>query len=141
MNFDPNNKVVKLCAEGMTLEGEGRPKEALILFEQAWGIATDDYERFTAAHYVARQQAAIVDKLKWDETALSYALELPNEDANTILPSLYLNIAKCHEDLKDFARARINYQSALTYEKHLPDDGYGNMIKVGIRNGLERVKI
>jgi tetratricopeptide (TPR) repeat protein len=140
MNFDPNNKVVKLCAEGMTLEGEGKPKDALRLFEQAWNIATDDYERYTAAHYVARQQANIADKLKWDETALSFALKISSEDAKSTLPSLYLNIAKGHEDLKDIEKAMINYQLAMDYEDHLPKDGYGNMIKAGIRNGMERVK-
>ncbi|MEO6149506.1 MAG: hypothetical protein ABIP28_05070 [Mucilaginibacter sp.] len=125
----------------MTLEGEGRPKDALRLFEQAWDIATDDYELFTAAHYVARQQADIVGKLKWDETALSYALKIPNEDANSTLPSLYLNVAKSHEDLKDFEKARINYLLALDFENYLPNDGYGIMIKAGIQNGIERVKI
>lgn len=90
MIFDPNNKVVLLCAEGMALEGQGRPENALKLYEQAWSIATNDFERFTAAHYVARQQAEIVDKLKWDNTALSFALKIPNEEANATLPSLYL---------------------------------------------------
>ncbi|MGZ3749891.1 MAG: hypothetical protein ACXVB0_13760 [Mucilaginibacter sp.] len=141
MNFDPNNKVVKLCAEGMILEGDGRPIDALRLFEQAWNIATDDYERFTAAHYVARQQADIVNKLKWDEIALSFALKIPNENANSTLSSLYLNVAKAHEDLKDFEKAMVNYQLAMSFTKYLPNDGYGNMIKGGIRNGIERIKI
>jgi hypothetical protein len=36
MQFDPNNNIVKLCAQGMTLEGEGKKTEALKLFQQAW---------------------------------------------------------------------------------------------------------
>jgi tetratricopeptide (TPR) repeat protein len=140
MQFDTNNKVVKLCSEGMELEGQGRKKEALKLFQQAWDEASNDFEKFTSAHYVARHQESIQDKLKWDETALKLALKINDDNAKGALPSLYLNIAKCHEDLNDFQNARINYNLALSFSKLLPDYGYGNMIKGGIMNGLDRVK-
>jgi hypothetical protein len=32
MLFDPENPVIKLCAEGMRLEGEGKPAKASALF-------------------------------------------------------------------------------------------------------------
>jgi rifampin ADP-ribosylating transferase len=54
-------------------------------------------------------------------------------------PSLYLNIAKCYEDLNDLGNAKRNYELALSFSNLLPDDGYGNMIKGGIKNGIERV--
>ena len=76
MQFDPENHINKLCAEGMLLEGEGKPQEALVLFEQAWQNATNNLEKLTAAHYVARGQKNIADKLTWDETALNLALEI-----------------------------------------------------------------
>jgi len=140
MQFDTNNKVVKLCSEGMELEGQGLKKQALKLFQQAWHEALTDFEKFTSAHYVARHQQNIQDKLKWDETALELALKINDDNVKGALPSLYLNIAKCHEDLNDFDSARKNYQLALSFTKLLPDNGYGNMIKVGIMNGIERVK-
>jgi tetratricopeptide (TPR) repeat protein len=140
MNFDPNSNVVKLCAEGMNLEGEGKPEEALKLFNQAWEEATNDAERFTAAHYVARQQDSVAGKLKWDEIALNLALKIPDEDIKGAFPSLYLNIGKGYEDLNDFIKANENYQLALSFEGFLLDDGYGNMIRGGIRNGIERVQ-
>jgi hypothetical protein len=56
MQFDPENPIVKLCAHGMQLEGEGKPGEASATFNQAWGQAINDFEKFTAAHYVARNQ-------------------------------------------------------------------------------------
>jgi rifampin ADP-ribosylating transferase len=140
MQFDTNNKIVKLCAEGMELEGQGRDKEARKLFHQAWNDATNDFEKFTAAHYVARHQENVADKLKWDETALQLALKIKDDNVKGALPSLYLNIAKCHEDLNDFPSARINYNLALSFSNLLPDNGYGNMIKGGIMNGIERVK-
>jgi len=138
--IDTNNKIVKLCSEGMELEGQGKKKEALKLFQQAWNEATNDFEKFTAAHYVARHQENIGDKLKWDETALKLALKINNDDVKGALPSLYLNVAKCYEDLNDIQNARTNYNLALSFSNLLPENGYGNMIKVGIINGIDRVK-
>lgn len=98
------------------------------------------FEKFTAAHYVARHQISVEAKLKWDEIALHLALKSNDENVKGALPSLYLNIAKDYEDLDDFDNARKNYQVALSFTNLLPDNGYGNMIKVGIKNGIERVK-
>jgi tetratricopeptide (TPR) repeat protein len=140
MQFDPNNNVVKLCTQGMDMEGKGKPEDASRLFLQAWNEATNDFEKFTAAHYVARHQKNIANKLKWDETALQLALKINNDTVIGIFPSLYLNIAKCYEDLNDFDNARKNYQLALSFTNLLPDSGYGNMIKGGIMNGIARVK-
>ena len=67
MQFDPNNKIVKLCAEGMEMEGKGKQEEAGKYFLQAWSEATNHFEKFTAAHYVARCQKSVADKLKWGE--------------------------------------------------------------------------
>lgn len=139
MQFDPENHVNKLCAQGMLLEGEGKPDEAAALFHQAWDEATNATEKFTAAHYIARHQQDVADKLKWDETALNLALEIEGTEIKAVYPSLYLNVAKCHEDLKDFVKAHENYQLALSYAQFLPEDGYGNMIRAGINNGIERV--
>ncbi len=138
MQFDANNNVVKLCAQGMGMEGEGKKEDALNLFQQAWNEATNDFERFTAAHYVARQQQNISDKLKWDKIALRHALKIDNENVKETLPSLYLNIGKCFEDLHDIESAKKHYELAFTFTAFLPDNGYGNMIKSGINSALER---
>jgi tetratricopeptide (TPR) repeat protein len=139
MQFDPNNKIVKLCAEGMTLEGEGKKEEALRLFLQAWGESTNDFEKFTSAHYIARHQKSIAEKLQWDETALNLALKIKDRNMNEVHPSLYLNIAKCYEDLEDLDNAKKNYQLAFSFTNFLPDEGYGKMIKTGIANGITRI--
>lgn len=140
MQFDPNNNVVKLCAQGMELEGQGKSEEAIKLFRQAWNEAASDFEKFTAAHYVARTQKSIADKLKWDETALQLALNINDDTIKETYPSLYLNIAKCYEDLNDFQKAKKNYDLALSFTNLLPDNGYGNMIKGGIVAGIERLQ-
>ena len=139
MEFDPDNHVVKLCAQGMGLEGEGKNDDALKLFQKAWDETTNDLEKFIAAHYVARHQKTLTDKLKWDETALHFALKTDNEMMKASYPSLYLNIAKCYEDLEDFNTAIKHYELALSHITLLPNDGYGNMIKAGIKKGIERV--
>jgi len=137
MQFDPNNHVVMLCAKGMEIEGT-EPETALKLFLQAWNESQNSLEKFTAAHYVARHQPTAKEKLEWDERALEFALEVDG-DVNANLPSLYLNIAKCYEDLGDGENSLKNYQAALSVANSLPDDGYGRMIKSGIQKGIERV--
>lgn len=140
MLFDPENPVVKRCAEGIMLEGSGDHVKAKVLFADAWKIAKTNLEKFTAAHYLARHQASVVEKLHWDTVSLKYALLADDAIRNATLPSIYLNIAKCHEDLQELKEAEANYNQALSHAEHLPDDGYGNMIKAGILNGLKRIK-
>ena len=140
MKLDENNNVVKLCAKGMEFEGQGLKKDALQFFQQAWNEATNDFEKFISAHYVARHQETIEEKLNWDETALHLALKTDDDNVKAAFPSLYLNIGECFEDLNDFTSARKNYELALSHVDRLPDNGYGNLIKAGIMNGLERVQ-
>ena len=140
MHFDPDNKIVQLCAKGMELEGAGKADEASGLFLQAWSQSTSDFEKFTSAHYVARHQKTTAEKLHWDETALQFALNINDETIKATYPSLYLNIAKCYEDINDKINARKNYMLASSFIHALSNDGYGNMIRAGIANGLERVK-
>lgn len=134
MIFDPDNKIVQLCTKGMELVDE----EAKEIFTRAWNQSTNEFERFVSAHYLARHQKSVEDKLKWDVIALENAFK-SDEDVHGAFPSLYLNIAKCHEDLGDTIQAKLNYEIALSHVDGLLDDGYGNLIHRGILNGLERV--
>ena len=123
MEFNPNNNVVKLCIQGMEMEGKGKPEEASRLFLQAWNEATNDFEKFLAAHYVARHQKNVTDKLKWLETALQLALIINNDAVKAAFPSLYLNIAKCYEDLSDLDKAKKNYELANSFRDRPSDKG------------------
>lgn len=137
--FDPENKIVRLCGEGMYKEGN--PEEAAALFNQAWDEASTDFEKFVAAHYMARQQDSVAGKLQWDETALSFAMKVNDDAVKSAYPSLYLNIAKCYEDLNDYEKAKDHYEKALSFIEFLPEDGFSNFIKNGIANGLKRITI
>jgi hypothetical protein len=121
MEFSPFNKVVKLCLQGMDLEQEAKPEEALKLFLQGWEEATNDFEKFLAAHYVARNQKTVSDKLKWLEHALHFALKTNNESVNSVFPALYSKIAECYAELSDPAKAKKNRELAL-FSKDNPSD-------------------
>lgn len=123
MEFDPRNPVIKLCVQGMMMEEKNNPEEAGKLFLQAWGEATTDFEKFTAAHFVARHQKPVPDKLKWLEKGLQHALKINDVSATSALPSLYSNIAKCHEELKDTAAAKKNYELANSFAHKSSDSG------------------
>jgi len=139
MEFDPNNPVVQLCVKGMNAESEGKIEEARQLFQQAWDMATNDFEAFTAAHYLARNQEDPNDNLKWNLEALARASAIKDESTRGYYPSLYLNVAKSYETLGNMEEAARHYQLAADSCKHLPDGKYADMIKSGISAGLKRV--
>ena len=123
MEFNPNNTVIKLCMQGMGNEEKGKPEEASRLFLQAWNEATNDFEKFMAAYYVARHQENTLGKLKWLETALQFALKLHDDGVTSAFPSLYTNIAKCYEDLNDHDNAKKNNELANSFRNNPSDKG------------------
>jgi len=123
MEFNPSNKVIKLCLQGMQMEAEDRLEEASRIFVQAWNESTNDFEKFTAAYYVARQQETVRDKLKWLETSLQFALKINDVTVSSAFPSLYTNIAKCYEDLNDLDNARKNHDLANSFTANPSDNG------------------
>ncbi len=123
MEFNPNNNVIKLCIEGMGMEGKGDPEEASRLFLQAWNESTNDFEKFTAAYYVARHQKNVSDKLKWLETALRSALRINDPSVAGAYPSLYSNIAKCYEESGDLDNAKKNHELAISSRDKPSDNG------------------
>jgi hypothetical protein len=107
----------------MDVEGKGRPEEASRLFLQAWNESTDDFEKFIAAHFVARHQQTIVDKLQWFEKSLQFALKTKTDTVQSAFHSLYSNIAKCYEDLSDPDNAKKNYALAKSFAGKPSDKG------------------
>ena len=123
MEFSPFNNVVKLCLQGMNMEEAAKPAEASKLFLQAWDKATNDFEKFLAAHYVSRHQKTIADKLNWLETTLQFALKVNDNSVKSAFPSLYSNIAKCYQDLDDPIKAK-EYTDLATFSRYnISDQG------------------
>ena len=123
IKFDPNNIVIKNCIMGMSLEESGNVEEASSMFHKAWNEATDDYEKFIAAYHLARQQKNITDKLKWMETSLQRALNINDDNVNSAYSTLYINIAKCYEELRDSDNAKRNYELSELYKGAPSDKG------------------
>lgn len=107
----------------MNLEDEGKPEEAHKVFLQAWNEATNEFEKFIAAHYVARRQDNVADKLKWLATALQFALKINDHAVESAFPSLYLNIAKCYEELGDPDNTKKNRALAISFRDKPSDKG------------------
>jgi tetratricopeptide (TPR) repeat protein len=123
MEFSPFNNVVKRCIQGMDMEEKGKHDEAINVFQQAWEEAANDFEKFLAAHYIARQQKTVSGKLRWLETTLQFALKADSDSVKSAFPALYLNIAKCYEDLKDYNKAKENAELAILFQTNPADKG------------------
>ena len=123
MEFSPNNNVVKICLQGMSLEEKGEPEKAGKVFTQAWDEAANDFEKYLAAYFLARYQINVSDKLKWLEKSLQFALSINDENIKSSFPSLYSNIARCYEDLNDSDKAKKNYELAASFRDKPSDKG------------------
>src|SRR6218665_3003673 len=129
MDIDPSNKIVQLCSEGMSAEFEGRLEDSEALFNQAWESVTDDFEAFIAAHYMARRQQSLEDKLKWNLESFHFANKIKGDGMQKYFPSLCLNLGKSYEDLGQNPSAIHYYLLGRHLAESLPDTPYGNMIK------------
>jgi len=136
--MDPSNPVVRLCAEGMAAEAEGRLNDARAHFLEAWGQSSDDYERAIAAHYVARHQESLEETLRWNLEALHRADAVGDERVEGFYPSLLLNMGHAHEQLGQWQAARDYYERAAARLDVLPDTPYGTTTRDTIARGLER---
>src|SRR5687767_6151333 len=123
MEFNPHNPVVKRCLQGMECEATGQSIEAGRLFLQAWNEATNDFEKFIAAYYVARHQQSTTDKLKWLQEALQRALSINDDSVKAAFSALHRGMAECYEELNDADSAKKNEELAKSFEGDPSDNG------------------
>lgn len=123
MEFNPGNRIVQLCLQGMSAEDNANTEKAGEIFLQAWNEATNDFEKFLAAHFVARHQQNTPDKLKWLEAALESALKVNDDGVNSALPALYSNIAKSYEELGDADNTKKNNDLSVSFQNNPSDKG------------------
>lgn len=110
--MDLDDPVIKLCAEGTRAEFEGRIDDARRFYGQAWEAAQDDYGACVAAHYVARHQEHIKDRLRWNLEALARAEAVGDDRVSIFYPSLYLNLGRCYELLGNPSQSQRYYALA-----------------------------
>ncbi|WP_017591561.1 hypothetical protein [Nocardiopsis potens] len=133
---DTDDAVVRLCAQGMRAEAEGRPDDARDLFHRAWEAAADDYGACIAAHYLARQQATPEEALHWNRECLRRADLVGGERVAGFYPSLHLNIAKAHRDLGRPGPAREHYERAAARLPEAPPGQYADWLRYAVADGL-----
>ena len=107
----------------MAMEEKGELNEASRPFLQAWNEATNDFEKYIAAHFVARHQKDVSEQLKWRETSLQYALKINDVTVRSAFPTLYSEVAKCYEEVGDADNAKKNYELASSFSGELSDNG------------------
>jgi tetratricopeptide (TPR) repeat protein len=123
MEFSPANPIVQLCIQGMNAETNNQPQEAAAIFLRAWNEASNDFEKYLAAWYIARHQSNIADKLKWYQTALELALKINDDSVKGAFPSLYTSIAKCYKEMNEPGDAKKNYELANSFAGQPSDAG------------------
>lgn len=123
MEFDPRNHVIQLCVQGMSMEEKGDTVEASRVFTRAWNEATNDFEKFIAAYYVARHQETVNDRLQWLETSLDLGSKINDDTVKSAFPALYRGIGRCYEDLGDSGRATKNFDLANLFASKPADRG------------------
>ena len=127
----------------MRAESKGDPDEARDLFERAWAVAADDYDRCVAAHFLARHQPSPAENLRWNEEALRLADAVAATDPERVrsfYPSLHLNVGYAWEVVGQTDTARRHYTLAAQGFADLPDGPYGDMIRGGVVEGLRRLE-
>ena len=123
MSFSPFNPIVKLCLQGMQLEEQGKNEEALQVFMQAWETADSKFEKFIAAHYVARRQKNTTQKLQWLQTQLALALEINDTTVHSAIANIYKGISLCYKELSDEKKALEAEAQSLKYNNNSMDKG------------------
>lgn len=135
MAIDPNNPVVKLCAEGMAHDGV--PGAALELFMRAWERRTDDLDAAIAAHYVARHQPSPAKTLRWNAIAAAHAERVTDGRAAELFASLYLNLADALRAVGRTDDARATARRASDHLGSIAPGGYRDLLTAG----LDRLRV
>jgi hypothetical protein len=125
--MDLSRPAIALCAEGTQLEFQKRLDEARQRYAEAWGCATDDYEKCIAAHYVGHLAQTPAEALFWHQTALEHANQTEAALVESFLPSLYVNLGHSYEQTGDQEQAKHFYGLAAELGLlHQESDGGGD---------------
>jgi hypothetical protein len=148
--MDSTSSATKAISDAIGLLHQGETQRAREALLQMWDRLSPDGEPLqicTLAHFLADTETEVAAELEWDLRALEAAIgtrgtedrdALSPELAN-FLPSLHLNVGDGYRRLRDNERAREHALNGLNRAGVLADDGYGNMIKGGLRRLREHV--
>lgn len=145
---DPTmDAIARAVAEGKAGRAASARRTLLDLWS-AIGVTGDPLHRCTLAHHLADLHEHPAEALVWDVRALDAADALTDRRAGRhhaglraagFYPSLHLNLAEDHRRLASFAAAREHIDAAAEGLVHLPDDGYGSLLRTAVREVAEAV--
>lgn len=121
---DPDRRRARLLELWETLSPQGRPLQLCAL-----------------GHVLADTETDSAKELEWDLRALEAATGTrESEDRAPVnpvpesyLPSLHLSVGEGYRKLGDIERARLHVAFAANHIEALGDDGYGNLVRAGLR--------
>lgn len=123
MEMDPTNPIIKICLQSMSLEEKGDAAGAKNLFLQAWQEASNDFEKYLAAFFLARHQDNISDTLQWLQAALDLARKINNHSVSGAFPSLHARIANGYRELGNQEQADKHAALAISSAQTNVDPG------------------
>lgn len=131
-----------LAAVSVLHRGEkDRARALLLVLWETHATAGGPQQLSTLAHFLADTETDAGAELEWDLRALEAATgsrDADDRDAlppvpGSFLPSLHLGVAEGYRRLGEFERARRHLLAASRRIDALPDDGYRNLIRGGLR--------
>lgn len=135
--IDGDSVVVRLCAEGMAVEGDAAAAAAL--FRQAWDARRDAFEASIAAHYLARHQSSPAETLHWNRIAVQNAEAVVGDRVKPLLASLYLALGDSYLALGLSGEAAVAAERGVAALHVLPADGYRQFVAHGLQRLLARI--
>ena len=143
MNWEP-----VLEAVGQAVNGRSEAAKAAL--EKCWdeAVEEDHAQRCVLAHYLADQQENLQSETRWDEQALTEFTHLQDGDLAAIgvpstagfAPSLHLNLGDDYLRAGRVQDAEDQVVRAQQSVARLPEQGYGAMIRDGVRRLQGRVE-
>ncbi len=146
-----SDPIMARISDGIARYHRGERDEARWLFTEIWAeIAPngDPFHRCTLAHFMADLQEDPREELAWDLQALEAADSLTDVrvkehhaamELRTFYPSLHLNLAEDYRKLGERDLAHMHLERARTCVEPLPDEGFANMIRMGIARMTEQL--
>lgn len=111
--MDLSTQTVRLCIAGTQAELRRDLETARSLYTQAWQVASDDYDRTIAAHYLGHLEPDLVETHRWNVLALSCAQRDPRTEP--FLGSLLVSLGGTFEQLGQLEAAQRMFAQAADY--------------------------
>lgn len=122
--FNPQNKIIRLCMLGMNLiEEQGDFEEGMDTLKKALSESENDFDRFIVTYKTAKYEKESSIKLRLLEECKQYIIKSDDYGVKSTFSTIYLDIARCYEELGDLEKAKANYELSDLYNTNPCDEG------------------